>query len=70
MRLYKYNVDTNIDSRIFNEILNKSISYLQDKVLLENNMDLLSGLAGVLGVCLSIYHADESGNMVKKKFGS
>lgn len=67
LRLYKYNVDTNIDSRIFNEILNKSISYLQDKVLLENNMDLLSGLAGVLGVCLSIYHADESGNVVKKK---
>lgn len=67
LHLYKYNVDANIDSHVFNAILDKSISYIQGKISLENNMDFLTGLAGVLGVCLSMYHAKESENGVKKK---
>ncbi|MDE6055557.1 MAG: hypothetical protein K2G55_17785, partial [Lachnospiraceae bacterium] len=67
LHLYKYNVDANIDSQTFNAILKKSISHIQGKILLENNMDFLSGLAGVLGVCLSMYQAEESEDVVKKK---
>lgn len=53
--LYNHNMVENVDAKMLSEIINKSIGYLKKRIHSEDNMDLLSGIAGILGVFLSAH---------------